>query len=341
MNFLPSSSLFLGLSSTASVRRPHREAWDTVEGTELDDVCGKLRRAPSPGASAARDTAETSPAGEAPDSPGGRPAQAEAAGGSQPAAVESLRDSLPNKPYPSVAKVQEEPGPQEKRKEEDPPNSPHPALPKEAESPPDRNSNSNSARLSPVVANGGGSCDQFSRYETVASFRRASSGFAASLPTAPYERLLFQRQQQRRLMQQQATLMSLPTISSNGGSSEMLAAVLEEKHQKQEQLNQQVQQQHEQRLQEATQRETESAEAQGHSPTRSSVIAELKGPSLSPAVRLQLLHEVMWSTASTPNSSLGRSERKWWSMDDRNLESFIFSHHRTFLRRLGRWAVAV
>lgn len=337
MNFLPSSSLFLGLSSTASVRRPHREAWESVEGTELDDVCGKLRRPPSPRASTARDVTEPSPVGEMPGSPRDRLDHAEAAEGTQPAAVGCSRDSPPNKSYSSVAKVQGEPISLEGSREEEPRDAACPAPSREAESSPDRNisSSSSAARLPPALANGNGSCGHFAQYETVPSLRRASSSFSASMPTAPYERLLFQRQQQRRLMQQQATLMSLPTISSNGGSSDMLAAVLEEKHQKQEQLQQQAQQQHEHRRQEAMKRETEFAEA-NHSPTRSAVVAELKGPSLSPTVRLQLLHEVMWSTASTPNSSLGRSERKWWSMDDRNLETFIFSHHRTFFRRLGR-----
>lgn len=335
MNFLPSSSLFLGLSSTASVRRPHRETWESGEGTELDDVCSKLCLVSSPGLPVPGGAADAVPSGAKFDEATAHAAEAEAAEDIQKRAAEECMGDAPSNACTAVARPQE--GFHEGCKGKEPSCSACAAPFSEAEAVPGRSSSSNVAWPPPAATN---ACSDLylPRYDSASSLRRASSSFSTSLPTAPYERLLFQRQQQRRLMQQQATLTSLPTFDSKCGSSEILAAALEERHQNQEQLQQQrqqMQQQHEQLLKEAVQQETDAVES-GHSPSRRAVVAELKGPSLSPALRLKLLREVMWSTSSTPNSSLGRSERKWWSMDDRNLEAFIVTHHRTFLRRLGR-----
>lgn len=338
MNFLPSSSLFLGLSSTASVRRPHRETWQNVEGTELDDVCGRLRHVSSTGAAVSSDAAEPFSNEDTCGATAAVTAAAEAGESVRPVAAGCSRDSPPHKSYSSVLRLQH--GLPQERGEAEPPHAASPAPCREAESAAGGSgcSVNSTARVPPSIANASPTTDRsLPRYGSVSSMRRASSGFSTSLPTAPYEQLLFQRQQQRRLMQQQATLMSFPSVSSSCGSSEVLSAALDERRQKEEQSQQQKNQMQQQEdvLQKTKQHDGGLEEAK-HSPSRCSVMAELKGPSLRPALRLQLLHEVMWSTASTPNSSLGRSERKWWSMDERNLEAFIFSHHRTFLRRLGR-----
>ncbi|KAL8425540.1 hypothetical protein Efla_006775 [Eimeria flavescens] len=330
MNFLPASSLFLGLSTSASVRRPHRETWEHPEGTELDEVCERLRCKGSSSEAAAGSSVCAPPAAEEAGFPQRPPAagseaaanrQASAANSSRPDAASSQgeEDSGGPPPLPSAAC-----------------SSPfREAADATAGAYPSRSSSSSSLLARQFAAAAGSSSSRECMHsplvqrESAAALRRAFSTMPTSLPAAPYERLLFQRQQQRRLLQQQATLRSFPSLSSNGGNAEVLAAALHSRHQRQQQQQQQQQpQQQEQQEAEEVQREQEGEEAaaadRSLTPCRSAVVAaELKGPCLSPSLRLQLLKEAMWTAAASPNSSLGRSERKWWSMQNRNLEAFI------------------
>lgn len=335
MNFLPASSLFLGLSSTASVRRPHREAWENVEGTELDDVCGKLRQASS-APNGIADFLSGNETHRATDEPLGN---LKAADTPSHRDSESAADSAPSKAAsPTATQKQTHRG---RPADEDCAHGGCPeacrgtdAVSRFNES--NNNTDTGRAPTSPVSSDNlnGDRCVR--RDEAAHAFRRTSSGFSTSLPTAPYEQLLFQRQQQRRLMQQQSTLMSIPTISSTSSNADLLAAALEDRYQRQQQPQQQQSREPTEGAKQQHAAATTEASEASVSPGRQAVAAELKGPCLSPSLRLQLLHEVMLNNATTPGSRLGRCEKKWWSMDDRNLEAFIFAHHRTFLRRLGR-----
>ncbi|KAL8449121.1 hypothetical protein Emed_003272 [Eimeria media] len=353
MHFLPASSLFLGLSSNASVRRPHREAWEDVEGTELDDVCDRLRRAECTDTPAVHATPPLSEEKPAAASLGGPLTPKE--GATQPympsAAGERTQPSSAGEADCSAASPQHNAA-QARSEEMQQHSSPEAACSLPLREGRDAATAAAAAAAAPVAAAASWepSSSSSSRRGTVrgepdassssSSLRRAPSTFSTSLPTAPYERLLFQRQQQRRLLQQQATLRSFPSISSTSGSVETLAAALQDKrHRQQQQQQQQQQQEQQQDQQQQQQQQHEAAPSPSEacvSPSRGAVAAELRGPCLPAALRLQLLQEALWTAPSAASSSLGRSERKWWSMDDRNLEAFMFSHHRTFLRRLGR-----
>ncbi|KAL8429723.1 hypothetical protein ACSSS7_006395 [Eimeria intestinalis] len=383
MHFLPASSLFLSLSSSASVRRPHRETWEDVEGTELDEVRDRLRRSDCTDTSAvhaappmSEETVPPAPLGcPSPLAavPGGKGAHAcmiTAADGRMHPSSSAVRegDGSAASPQSDAAEAQSH-GMQQH----------HQSSPEAACGPPSKDGREGAAPATAATSaaataaaaaswensnsssssNSNSSSSSSSRRGNVrgeadatstSSLRRAPSTFSTSLPTAPYERLLFQRQQQRRLLQQQATLRSFPSLSSTSGSLETLAAALQDKRQRQQQqLQEQQQNQHHQEHQEQQHEEIAAAAAAVAapssseacmSPSQSAVVAELKGPSLPPALRLQLLQQALWTSPTTASSSsLGRSERKWWSMDDRNLEAFMFSHHRTFLRRLGRYFI--
>ncbi|KAL8271714.1 hypothetical protein Esti_004309 [Eimeria stiedai] len=313
----------------ASVRRPHREAWEDVEGTELDDVCDRLRRVECTETSAAH---AALPLNEEPatGSLGGPPTAQE---GARQACMPSARDermqpSSAGEPSCLAAAPEHDAAQAGSHEVQQPPEA--------ACSFPSREERDAAVRAAAAAVGAAASWENASssssrrggvRGEADTSFasslRHAPSTFSASLPTAPYERLLFQRQQQRRLLQQQATLRSFPSLSSTSGSVETLAAALQDKRHRQQQQQQEA-------------AAAPSPSEACVSPTRGVVAAELRGPSLPPALRLQLLQEALWTGPSAASSSLGRSERKWWSMDDRNLEAFMFSHHRTFIRRLGR-----
>lgn len=178
--------------------------------------------------------------------------------------------------------------------------------------------------------------------------RRLSGSVSRIHATPPCERLLHQRQQQRKL-QQQGTLASFPTLSSCSsvddcaehigarrlrlvrnsylGDEMSPPTVLESEHD---------QQQNSMGVETSDNGGNVIPEAgQGASDSEDSSCEATGPPALSRSLRLQLLQEVMCS--NNPTSS-GRSEKKWWSMDDRNLEEFIFAHHQTFIRRLKRYA---
>ncbi|KAL8451972.1 hypothetical protein Emag_002544 [Eimeria magna] len=328
----------------ASVRRPHREAWEDVEGTELDDVCDRLRRAECTDTSAVR---ATPPLSEEPAaaSHGGPPTAQEGAPQACTPSAADVRNQPSSAGEPDCLAASPQHDAAHARGHEMQQSSPEAAcsLPlREAGATAAAAAVAAAASWEPSSSSRRGAVRGDPDANSASSLRRAPSTFSASLPTAPYERLLFQRQQQRRLLQQQATLRSFPSLSSDSGSVETLAAALQDKRQRQQQLQQQEQekqQDQQQQQQQQHQQQHEAAPLPSEacvSPSRVAVAAELRGPCLPPALRLQLLQEALWTAPSAASSSLGRSERKWWSMNDRNLEAFMFSHHRTFLRRLGR-----